>query len=479
MSRPRFLLIVFLAALSLRFVYGLAHYIGLGADGLMSTDSFTFIKIAENHLAALAGAPGQGPWAWLGGDTAVLPLFIWMLSGALWLGGGDPLAFVLIQGVLDAGTCVFTALLAEAVHRRLFIPAGVFAVANPTLIALGGLVLSDSLFIFWSTLSLLAAVKLWRGPGWGRLDRGSAAWGWAVVLGVAFGAAMLTRVTMLPWIAATLIALAVAFLVRRRPTGLPPLLAATLLAALIFSPVIARNLDRYGSWATTSQTGAYVLLWLVPLTREVADGTPWEKSSAEMRTKLAAAHPDLARRTPFQRSRLMTELAVEELRVLGAGTILRAWLRGAAINLGSPAATISPALARLPKGSFYGTSGAGGFLAKLKRFLFDNPSPTYAWVVILGLLGVAVLRLVQLIGLAGMFVAWRGRRCMVLYLAAWAVFILLISGPVASPKYRAPIEPVLIVFLAAGWMMLADRVRIRRRRRRRAVRASAPGVREA
>jgi hypothetical protein len=33
-----------------------------------------------------------------------------------------------------------------------------------------------------------------------------------------------------------------------------------------------------------------------------------------------------------------------------------------------------------------------------------------------------------------------------LLLAGWVAFVLLVSGPVASAKYRLPIEPATIVF---------------------------------
>jgi hypothetical protein len=44
---------------------------------------------------------------------------------------------------------------------------------------------------------------------------------------------------------------------------------------------------------------------------------------------------------------------------------------------------------------------------------------------------------------------------------SWIAYILLVSGPVASPKYRLPIEPVLMVLLAAGYCALRDRRQFR------------------
>ena len=41
---------------------------------------------------------------------------------------------------------------------------------------------------------------------------------------------------------------------------------------------------------------------------------------------------------------------------------------------------------------------------------------------------------------------WAG----LLLLAGWVAYILLLNGPVASPKYRLPIEPALAVLTGAG-----------------------------
>ena len=47
-------------------------------------------------------------------------------------------------------------------------------------------------------------------------------------------------------------------------------------------------------------------------------------------------------------------------------------------------------------------------------------------------------------------------------LSSWAVYILLVNGPIASPKYRLPIEQVLAVLSAAGYCALKQRIARRR-----------------
>jgi hypothetical protein len=58
-----------------------------------------------------------------------------------------------------------------------------------------------------------------------------------------------------------------------------------------------------------------------------------------------------------------------------------------------------------------------------------------------------------------------------LLLGSWIVYILLVNGPVASPKYRLPIEAPLMVFTGAGFVSLS-----RWRRRRTAPHDSASSV---
>jgi hypothetical protein len=49
-----------------------------------------------------------------------------------------------------------------------------------------------------------------------------------------------------------------------------------------------------------------------------------------------------------------------------------------------------------------------------------------------------------------------------LLLSGWVAFILLVNGPIASPKYRLPLEPVFSVMSAAGYATIRDWYRRRR-----------------
>jgi hypothetical protein len=226
------------------------------------------------------------------------------------------------------------------------------------------------------------------------------------------------------------------------------------LFCLAITPILVRNVTQYGAWALTNQGGSHLALWVAPLVREAKDGTPWERGSAVMEERARERFGPMAD-NPFTESRRYAEIGREVLSELGPGAVVKAWMIGAAINLATPAIIISPPIAQLPRTGFYATAGDSIF-AKIGNFLFRSDNALYAWALLLGVAGVGAVRLFQLLGL---FRIARDRRTwpLVIPLLLWCGFILAANGPVASPKYRLPIEPVLCVLTGAGIALLRRR----------------------
>ena len=65
----------------------------------------------------------------------------------------------------------------------------------------------------------------------------------------------------------------------------------------------------------------------------------------------------------------------------------------------------------------------------------------------------ALVFLVQLVGVYTLIGEVNDRAILLLFFF-WILFILAANGPVASPKYRLPIEPVLMVLAGAGFHRL-------------------------
>ncbi len=437
------------AALVVRLAYTLITYASLGPDGLLGPDSSFYLSYGRGLAARIDGG-ALNDWAWLGPDTGLMPFYPWFLAVAnLLAGGATPLLAVLAQGVIDALGCALIAALAGRLDGALVVPAGILAALNPTSVVMSGLVYTDTLFLFFVVCGLLSAVR------WLETPRAA----WAVSLGVAFGLAALTRALAAPFALVLFAALAVVAIWRAAPAwrAIGHMVAALVLMVALLSPVLVRNVQKYDSLALTSQTGGYVLYWLVPLSREIRDGTPFEDGARAIQAEYAKIADPAITDNPFKRSAEMTAFGLNRLVELGPATLAKSWAYGAAINLFAPAATMVPALARLERTGFYATAGDGK-LEKAWNFLFYNDNSIYVWFLLGGALGLMGLRLVQ--G-AGLVAVWRRdpwQRLVVVMLLAWCAYILALNGPIASPKYRLPIEPALIVFFALGVVGLRRKI---------------------
>ncbi len=440
------LLKIFIGALALRWIYGLVLFAALGPPGLMGADSRGYLGNAEAMAASMLRGDLQG-WNWLGSDLGVMPLYPWLVTLNVALFGSlAPLTTVLMQGAIDACTCVLIYRIANAVDPRIAVYAAIAAAVNPTQIVLSGLIYNDTLFVFCVALFLAGAASWLRGPSWPA----------ALTVGIGLGLATLARIVVAPWVPVMmLVLLAAAFFAGRlRPRHALQIAAMAAIFGLCIAPIITRNLMQYGSLSLTNQGGSHLALWVAPLVREAKEGTSWERGSAEVEKRTRERFPERAA-NPFTESEHYAEIGREELARLGPMAIVKAWAIGATINLASPAIIISPPIAELPRTGFYATKG-DTILEKIGNFLFRSDNATYAWALLLGLAGLAIVRLVQL---CGFFVLALDRNSwpVTILLVLWAGFILAANGPVASPKYRLPIEPVLCVLTGAGIALLRRR----------------------
>ena len=440
----RLLWLVFTSALVIRFAYVLGFYLGIGPDALTANDSIVYASSASQIL-------DQGLGAW---QVDLMPLYPLFLAAHYAIQGStDPLFPVLTQCALDACTAVMAGLIAGRLDRNLALPAGLFAALCPTLIITAGIIYTDSLFLFFATAALLAAQRWLQRPGWAC----------AILLGTTLGLALFTRVMIAPWAAGLLAALPLGALLLRRFNWRAPLqmgLVAFLCAGLQ-SPVLVRNAIEFDSFGLTAQGGSHALYWIVPLVREAVDGTSQEAGADDLRQRFNAT--DAATETnPFRRSNAMSAYALDELGHLGLGAIAKGWTIGAAINLGAPATILSPPVADLPRTGFYDTPGVSKG-EKMVNFLFANDNPGYAWILLISLAGLGLVRLVQLGGVLSLACRGREVRIALLLLLGWIAFILLINGPIASAKYRLPIEPAMGIFFAQGFRVFVERWRGRAR----------------
>lgn len=404
-----------------------AHLYWPGGGYLSATGRFD----APPELSAGSGAPG----------SERVPLYLFYIAGIRILFGDMPLAAIVGQAFIDAGTCVLIALLGSMVSRRTGVIAGALAIIWPNLIVNSASLLSDTLFLLILTAMLLVAAHYLREATPRRA-------GWA---GILCGLSIMTRtVTQFLPFALIVAAPAVALYQRRSMrTALLATLLVTLGAAVPVAPWLARNVVLFGAWELTTQKGSHLTNWVLPLVRQAQDGTPHEIAAREIEgrffDRLRAQGIEPQTMPPFERSKAFTALAMEELSAQPVSAIAKAWLKGAVVNLVAPAITVDPRVRRAREGSFY-NDPSPGLAGRMQAYLATSAPAVRPWVV-----GALVLSAVSL-SLQAYGFARLARRLpwAAVFAALLILYVLLVTGPIVSPKYRLPAEPVLIVLAAIG-----------------------------
>jgi len=450
MIEKRTLWLIFTAATLVRLAYTLGLYIALGAETFLVEDSDLYLSLGRDFVTEgdfvrlLDGEPGYRV------ETERMPLYIIWLAIHQWLSGSmTPLFPALTQGAVDAFACVLIARTAALLDPRLLLPAGLIASFNPTQFVVSAMILTDSLFFFFVCLMLYAAIKWLREPNWR----------WTLLLGLALGLGVSTRVMLLPAVAALaiLLPLALVWLRRFRVAALAHVVAFVIICVTLQAPILVRNVSVYGSVQLTSQAGAHTLLWLAPAVLEAVDGTPHAEGARIMQTRYEKGLGGPQSVNPFERSAQMSEAAWRAIGDLGTGATIKAWLTGAAISLFSPAAILSPPVSNLPRTGFFDMPGDSKW-QKISAFLLDNDNSTYGWVLLVGFFTILLMRLVQFGGFARGILVRTGREVPILLtlMMLWMLYILLVNGPIASPKYRLPIEPFTVILGAVALLSAKD-----------------------
>ncbi len=439
---------IIIFALTIRWIYCLALYGLMGNTGITGVDSGSLLPLGENFAKALLNGTLHG-WNWIGTEPLIMPLFAWLVAiNVAIFGKFAVLSYVLSQGVLDTATCFLIYRIAREVYPAAAIPAVIAAAINPTQIVMSGFFYTDTPFASFAALFLLGSASWLKVPTWRA----------ALLIGIGLGGGLLVRPVMAPWAPALLAFLLVTAALRRRLTlqCAGQIAMAGLLFATCAGAIMMRNATNYGSWSLTPQSGMHLSRWIVPLVREAKDSTPWAVT-AEKTEQLTAERFGPVTENPFVQSQRYRAVAMDELARLGFAPLAKAWATGAAINLAAPSIILSPPVSQLPRTGFYATRGETA-IEKIENFLFRSDNVIYSWILLAGIAGVAIARLLQLVGAYALLKTGANIWIMLLF-AGWCTYILLANGPIASPKYRLPIEPLLMVLTGAGFAASFNRRR--------------------
>ncbi|MBN9495427.1 MAG: glycosyltransferase family 39 protein [Alphaproteobacteria bacterium] len=423
---------LFALAFALRLAW--LAFTGVSEPATFHPDSPMFLTLAA------------GPDWWQGSADRMPGYTLFLHLTMMPFGPDSYWAPIVVQMAIDAIACIAIARTAEIVKPGAGRYAGLFAALNPTQIVLAATMLGDTIFVACLAFGFLSLARLWKGEG------GPAA------IGFWFGLALFNRAVVWPFL--PVLGLAI-FLLKRGRIGVRDAVIVLGIVAAFAAPMILRNGFVHGNFALSSQGPIHMALWWYPLVREAEDGTPYPQSFAEMRARYfelragrAAPHGD---RNPFDAAAIYRELTREYLWALPPQAFVKAWLSGMAINLASPATLMIPQVMKIRRIGFYDTEGETP-LSKMRNFITDSSTARYlAWMA-----GGALIEWpMRLLGVLGLWLLLRNRptRAPAIFAIAWIGFILAVQGPVASAKYRLPIEPIAMALAGAACAAGAHRRR--------------------
>jgi 4-amino-4-deoxy-L-arabinose transferase-like glycosyltransferase len=441
----RQLLWIALFAVALRLAYQ-ALMLQFGGSFHNGSDSEKYLIIAREFLA--------GGWGNHSGEQLErMPLYPAFVAAIFHLFGADNLrAVVTVQNFLDALSVIGIGVAARSMSERFAVPSALAAAAIPNFLVHASYILTETVFTLlfvWGLAALLWALK-----------RNTVLL--LIAAGALFGLALLTRPVMIHYLAALVPALAVALWLSAR-ASLPRATALAFIPALLILAFAApRAIDHYrhyGYLSLTAQEGTHLLNWFYGC---LASPTPCAERGRvveEMRPiseqRVAALGKD--KNNPFAVSAVESRLAVEKILATPPSLLVTSMSAGMFRVLMQTGFYESFAQFR-QEPAFLSAMPGGSTSERLSNFIAANRTNGFMLFWFVAQVALLLSRLVQLGGLVHGLrePAYRGAT---LILAATIAYFLVLTGPVASPKYRIPLEPPLLILFGMGWAWMSDRVR--------------------
>jgi 4-amino-4-deoxy-L-arabinose transferase-like glycosyltransferase len=424
------LALIFLLAVALRVIYNLTiarNYVPL--HDAADYNNMALHLLREGCLCISPHIP----------TTVRPPLFPLFLANVYAVTGYDPLHARLALSVVGALTCLLVADMARILMgRRVALVAGLIAATYPQLFIWDAWLYSESLAIFFFALCCYLCMRLQKRRQW---------WIWLGV-GLIFGLAALVRPNGIYALLAVIAVVALAVVLRETPrrSGAIQIVALTLGCLLVLAPWVVRNFVVTGGAFVPFTTVSGIVVagsyndesfsnpvwhgtWVNPLS------VPADAPTMERFPVICDARCEVAR-----------DNAANQLGVHWAETHIREL----------------PLL----------------FYRRMKVFWHPDSPPGEAGMPVWRPFASAYPTAVILLAFLGMLVAlarrWRAALLPLLFAAMVLVGGLLFYG---SPRMRAPMEPMLVVFAAVAVVWLFDLARrgvMRTWMRARGNRGSAP-----
>lgn len=434
-------LFIFAVALIIRVVYA---WFFVEASNLILEDQTLYIQLGKTiaETGNFLQTTNHGYTA----VTARLPGYPALLSVVYTLFGENNMAVVGVQILIDSLTCVVIGLIAESVMSRGFLVAGLISALNLNMIILSGMILTDTLFLFLFSLFILFAFYYLKHPA---------------KLHIFYSVSFLSLATLVRPVSYFLIPLLLLLLIAgliQRKIKLKKILHTVLIylipVVIVFGATHYRNYDQYGSFSLVSQGGTHTLNWIVPAVYQYSgegsyqDGLTFAKNHLE-NTMNADGLLELPS-NPFKKSDYQMRVAREALTELGLLNMMHAWTVGAVINFLSPSAAFAPIVREMEHPSFYATPGYG-VVEKLINYVTSTNGLVYLIIIISGTLISFIFIVASLAGLYSILKSDPSseQKNAILILSVFLiVYFLAITGPIVGVKYRLPLEPIMVLYVA-------------------------------
>ncbi len=372
------------------------------------------------------------------------------LLGVRSIFGASVDSVIIIQCILDSLTCVFAFLIGRYYSDLVGVVAGALAALQPNMIFHSAYILTDTLFLLLATLTIWSLCAFWV----------SRRMTYVGIAGLVLGASIAVR----PVAQFAPPLLLVVLLLANHRLGLSILRNLSLCVVFVAgisvatAPLILRNLEYFESPRIVAQSGAHLMNWVLPLVVSFNGSKSYTDAAGQFNSsykkEIGKRGYDYDSMNPFLRDNMIVALSLRDLSNIPPLETAAAWISGMAVSWGAPAIVVEKRVRSLKSDSFLELTGST--FDRIATMLF-NTTP-YASIVLAASVLAVLSIFLNLMGIRALAM----ERPLICFLAiAVILYFALLTGPVMSPKYRLPTEPIMAILSAIAIARIWDWIQIR------------------
>jgi len=350
-----------------------------------------------------------------------------------WITNKNLFLILLFQSILDSFTCLIIYKCAYLINKKYSFYTGLFAAISPLLIIMSSQILSDTLFLFTFSFSLLYLIKYTR-PNSSKY--------YIYISGLMLGISCFIRAAVFPLIFLCLPI--IYFLIKsHKLTNIKTIKILLIFFVISLAPISNRLLDNiinHDTISLTSQTGSHAAYWVVPGILSLNDRFNREEAIEYINIRIKEKGG--LTNSPYVNSKKMMSVSLEVLYEQNLTDIVYGWGRSLFLNIVAPSILIDLRIRNLEHFSF---ADQGKISVWLKKNLETKESIKYLIVLIISLF-FAAFSFVSLI--IGSYYLIKFDVLIASLAFCIILYFCIITGPTLSPKYSMPFIPIILYFQA-------------------------------